>query len=139
LSTSQLANWLQDPEREPPLLLDVREKEEFAVSHLPGARWLSPHAKESELKALAALGRPLVLYCSVGIRSSKMVVRLQAHTGDGQLVYNLDGSLFRWANEKRMLHDVAGKKVAVVHPYDALWGRFLAGHVTSSILTIDKR
>ena len=40
-------------------------------------------------------------------------------------VYNLEGSLFKWANEKRPMVDQQGKKTIVCHPYSSIWGKFL--------------
>lgn len=40
LSVSQLRSML----KEQPLLIDVREADEYQVSHLPGAAWLRPCA-----------------------------------------------------------------------------------------------
>jgi hypothetical protein len=39
-------------------------------------------------------------------------------------VFNLEGSLFQWANEGRPVYrdDVP---VQAIHPYDARWGRLL--------------
>ena len=83
-----------------PVLIDVRKPEEFAVSHLPHAM----HAPNTEalLEIAAAAGdRPIVVYCSLGVRSSKAARLLAAEGYDN--VANLDGSLFRWANEGRPL------------------------------------
>ena len=41
LSPRKLATWLSDSSRDRPQLLDVRTREEFAVSHIPGAGELS--------------------------------------------------------------------------------------------------
>ena len=38
VTTEQLANWLTVPDRDAPVLLDVRADEEYRVSHLRGAR-----------------------------------------------------------------------------------------------------
>jgi 3-mercaptopyruvate sulfurtransferase SseA len=62
------------------------------------------------------------VYCSVGIRSARVADRLR-HAGIGA-VYNLDGSIFRWASEGRpVVRD--GEPVRAVHPYNAVWGRLL--------------
>jgi len=37
-------------------------------------------------------------------------------------VYNLDGSIFKWANEDRLLVTPRGDTVEYVHPYNTLWG-----------------
>ena len=44
---------------------------------------------------------PIVTYCSVGYRSGKMAERLQAAGYTN--VRNLEGSIFKWANEHRPL------------------------------------
>ncbi len=123
ISTEELAAWIDDPTRERPLLLDAREPEEFAISHLPQARL----ATDLE-KALVALrdtspGGPIVVYCSVGWRSSRLVSQLtQAGFAN---VRNLEGSLFEWANEERPIYR-GTERVDVVHPYDSSWGRYLS-------------
>lgn len=130
LTTEQLAAWIADTERPAPILLDVRQAEEYAVSHLPGARQVSPDADATEIAAvLRGLepDRPIVAYCSVGYRSSRWLDRLQAadlEAPSGRPLYNLEGSIFRWANEGRPLAR-AGEPVEVVHPYDARWGVLL--------------
>lgn len=125
LSTERLAAWLDDV---PPLLLDARTPEEFAVSHLPGAVRVDPNASSEALADEVATlrgsdcERPVVVYCSVGIRSARVVERLQQAGIDA--VYNLDGAIFRWASEGRpVLCD--GEPVRDVHPYNAVWGRLL--------------
>src|ERR1043166_2550355 len=42
IRTGELAAWLRDPHRKPPLLLDVRTAEEFNVSHISGAQRVEP-------------------------------------------------------------------------------------------------
>jgi rhodanese-related sulfurtransferase len=100
----------------------VREPEEYAVSHLQGAR--PAPSKDEALKALQRIssGQRIVLYCSVGYRSSELAQFLmkKGYTE----VYNLQGSIFAWANEGRPVY--RGKEwVKVVHPYDRIWGRLL--------------
>jgi 3-mercaptopyruvate sulfurtransferase SseA len=72
LSTTNLAAWLVDPSRPQPQLLDVRTPEEFAVSHLTGARLVSPDSKVVDVLATLDRQRPVVVYCSVGYRSSTL-------------------------------------------------------------------
>lgn len=119
-STSELAQWLNDPARTPPLLLDVRTEPEFAVSHLAGAVQVDP---ESDAKVIRVpKSTPIVTYCSVGYRSAKFAERLQ--TAGYENVRNLDGSIFQWANENRPL--VSGSHtVQTVHPYSRAWSSLL--------------
>ena len=123
LSTDSLHTWLEASKTaERPLLLDVREKEEYGVSHLKDA--VSALTKEEALQALEGVApdRPVVLYCSVGYRSSEMAGFLQKR-GFKQ-VYNLEGSIFAWANEGRPVYR-GDERVHEVHPYDRVWGKLL--------------
>ena len=115
--------WLADPDSlNRPILLDTRAPEEFAVSQLHGAE-LAP----DERAALQRLqdhpkDQRIVLYCSVGYRSSGMAEKLMK---DGFTnIHNLEGSLFAWANEGRPVYR-GDRQVEVVHPYDKKWGKLL--------------
>ncbi|HJN28142.1 MAG TPA: rhodanese-like domain-containing protein [Candidatus Latescibacteria bacterium] len=125
ISTAQLASWLAHSDTLQPLLFDVRATQEYAISHLRGARQMSPVQDEALLNEplqddpLAggiALDRPIVLYCSVGYRSARMAEMLQERGYTN--VVNLEGSLFTWANESRPLVDAQGRSTTLVHPYD---------------------
>lgn len=123
LSTDSLQTWLDESEQaERPLLLDVREPEEYEVSHLRDA--VPALTKKQALKALegSSLDQPIVLYCSVGYRSSEMADYL-AKKGFRK-VYNLEGSIFAWANEGRPVFR-GDEQVQTVHPYDRIWGKLL--------------
>lgn len=105
-----------------PLLIDVREPDEYAVSHLPGA----VHAQGKDIAALvkqAGPDRPVILYCSVGYRSSRETEKLR-RAGFGNVV-NLEGSIFEWANDGLPLvqggpeSEIATK---AVHPFNEEWG-----------------
>jgi rhodanese-related sulfurtransferase len=137
LTTGELADRLAKEEAVP-LLIDARGAEEYAVSHLPGAHWVDPDAQGSELLAALPEGlakdAPIVAYCSVGYRSSALARRLMAAGYSN--VHNLEGSIFQWANEGRVVvhRDVVGdpgaevgqeRAVRQVHPYDPTWGRLL--------------
>ena len=123
ISTDTLQAWFDEsPKRENLLLFDVREPEEYAVSHLQDARPVS--SKDEALKALQGVSskQRIVLYCSVGYRSSELAQFLmkKGYTE----IYNLEGSIFAWANEGRPVY--RGKeRVQAVHPYDRNWGRLL--------------
>jgi hypothetical protein len=66
--------------------------------------------------------KPIVTYCSVGYRSAAFAKKLsEAGYRNGT---NLEGSIFRWANENRpLVHD--GQPTDKVHPYNRLWGILL--------------
>lgn len=119
LSVQELARELPATH---PVLLDVRSREEFETSHLPGAV-LAPDL-DSALEALShSPNAPVVVYCSVGMRSSALAEELVAHGYTS--ARNLEGGIFAWANAGEPL--VAGDAPATkVHPYDRRWGLLLA-------------
>ena len=123
LQTAELQSWLTSPNSEHVILIDARRKEEFHVSHISGARNI-PYNSKDPLKYLTNIkpDNPIVVYCSVGYRSSAMARKLQ--TLGFKEVHNLKGSIFKWANEERPLvqgHTIVHK----VHPYNAHWGKLL--------------
>lgn len=122
IATDSLAERLSDSTSTEPMLLDARSPEEYAVSHLPGARRIDPEADSfPELDSLSA-NHPVIVYCSVGYRSARVASHLQRQGFSN--VANLQGSIFRWANEGRtVVRD--GRPVRAVHPYDSTWGRLL--------------
>ncbi len=123
LRTDELHSWLTGSRSKFIILIDARAKEEFRVSHITGAMNI-PHNSKDPLKYLTNIKpeNPIIVYCSVGYRSSILAGKLQ-DMGFTR-VYNLEGSIFKWANEGRPL--VQGKvTVREVHPYDTRWGNLL--------------
>jgi rhodanese-related sulfurtransferase len=122
LSTDSLATLLADSTAPQPILLDTRPPEEYRVSHLQGARRLDPDATTFPMLNGVPRDTLIVAYCSVGYRSSGIVERLQEAGFTN--VYNLKGSIFRWANEGRPVYRDS-QPVKQVHPYDRVWGQLL--------------
>jgi rhodanese-related sulfurtransferase len=122
ISTADLAASLESLTGDPPLLLDVRAADEFAVSHLPRAELASKLTDAIARIEAAEPGRTVILYCSVGYRSADVAASLQAHGYTN--VFNLEGSIFQWANEGRTLFR-GQMPVKVVHPFDNDWGQYL--------------
>jgi rhodanese-related sulfurtransferase len=102
---------------QPPVLIDVREKDEFAVSHLPNAVNFSNAHAVAYPKDTA-----IVVYCSVGFRSAAFAKELaeQGFTN----VRNLRGSIFAWANLGYPLRR-GFMPTRAVHPYNKKWGTLL--------------
>jgi rhodanese-related sulfurtransferase len=122
ITTAQLAGWLADKQRPPPLLFDVRTAEEWNVSHLPGAQRVDPNVSVEKATAGVSKDAAIVTYCAVGYRSGALATKL----GEAGFtsVRNLEGSIFQWANEHRpLVRDDA--PVTTVHPYNSLWSRLL--------------
>lgn len=115
--TEQIAARLAAPD--PPVLFDVRTAEEYAISHVPGARHLPPDADPATALADVPRDRSIVVYCSVGWRSADMARRM-ADAGFAR-VTNMRGSIFRWVSEGRPLVDGAGAPTARVHAFGPPW------------------
>ena len=92
------------------------------MSHLPSALWAETENGQRALIDHAKAGRPVVLYCSVGWRSANAARKL-IHAGYQQ-IFDLTGSIFQWAHQRRPLTDGIGP-VVVVHPFDRVWGQLL--------------
>jgi rhodanese-related sulfurtransferase len=105
------------------ILLDTRAKREYDVSHLPQARWVG--YDEFDLKTIADLLRsaPIVVYCTVGVRSEKVGEKLKV--AGYQNVKNLYGSIFEWVNQGNPVVDNQGKPTNKVHAYSREWGVWL--------------
>ncbi|MCP9916954.1 rhodanese-like domain-containing protein [Cyanobium sp. ATX 6F1] len=106
------------------VILDARTAAEFNVSHLPGAVLL---ADGGELLGLApskeaSLEQPIVVCCSVGLRSAAVVNELQQR-GFRRAV-NLEGGLFEWVNHGHQLVQ-GGRPTTEVHPFHRFWGLLL--------------
>ena len=134
ITTAELAAWLNDSSRPAPRLLDVRTRAEFDVSHLHGAKHVDPDAAAASVGG--AKDQPIVTYCSVGYRSGAFAKKL----GDAGYtnVTNLEGSIFRWANEDRPL--LAGGRAAdKVHPYNRTWGMLLKRQHRATVPPADEQ
>lgn len=108
------------------MIFDVREPKEYAVSHIDGAINVSPDIGADKFMSRygqISEGKTIVLYCSVGHRSSALAQRLEDR-GIDQDVYNLQGGAFNWHNEGRDLVGGEGNTRAI-HPYNIFWGRMI--------------
>lgn len=106
------------------IILDTRKKEEYEVSHIPGAIWVSEKVDE-EIYAFAKANKntPIAVYCSVGIRSEDFGEQLQKQ-GFTQ-VKNLYGSIFAWKDAGYNLLNTKGKVTDSVHTFDKNWAKYL--------------
>jgi rhodanese-related sulfurtransferase len=120
LSTAELADWIQSANRPAPLLIDARSEKEFAVSQLKGA--LNADSVAAVKSAVTSNAAPIVVYCSVGYRSSAFAEKLQQAGFTN--VQNLEGSIFQWANEGRPVYR-GNNLVRKVHPFSKKWGQLL--------------
>jgi len=131
IDPAHLAEWMKDKDRAQPVLLDVRTKPEFEVSHLHGARRVEPDSRADAISI--SKDQAIVTYCSVGYRSGSFAKALQdaGYTN----VQNLSGSIFQWANEGRSM-EKDGQRVSKVHPFNGAWGKLLKPELRADIKAV---
>lgn len=134
LPTGQLAAWLASQTRRQPLLLDVRLPEEFAVSHLAGARRMDFGSGATNVLAGVPAEQPIVCYCAAGFRSSVMARRL-TRAGHKE-VFNLEGAIFDWACEGRALVRAGNQPAREVHPFNWMGRLLLPGKVCARVASL---
>ena len=120
IGTKEVAAWLNDSKRAQPVLLDVRTKPEFEVSHIRGAQRIEPDSAADAINL--PRDKPIVTYCSVGYRSGGFAKKLR--DAGYKNVQNMSGSIFEWANEGHPV-ERNGERVDKVHPYNGTWGKLL--------------
>jgi sulfur-carrier protein adenylyltransferase/sulfurtransferase len=90
----EVDQWLHDDS--PPLLLDVREANEWDIGHLPGAVRISVNELPQRMNELDS-AQEIVVYCRSGARSGRAVDLLR---GAGfRKVKNMTGGILRWSDE----------------------------------------
>jgi len=80
--------------REDAVIVDVRSADEFGSGHIPNARNIPLGDLERRAPEIAKSGKPVILCCASGARSSAACATLQK-AGIEQ-VYNLSGGLQAW-------------------------------------------
>lgn len=118
LCPKDLEVWLQNDGISQPLLLDARTREEYEVSHLKGAQLARGGFENFIKQSKNNFSTPIVVYCSVGYRSCQIARKLQSM--GYQKVFNLNGSIFQWVNENRLVYR-NNRPVNTVHPYQKFW------------------
>jgi len=124
------AEALQGLETGSVMIFDVREVDEYEVSHIRQAIHVSPKiSAENFLDQYrdAANGKTFIFYCSVGHRSSILAEKVQDKliaSGSGP-IYNLEGGLFNWHNQNRPLVTEQAESTDYIHPYNFYWGRMV--------------
>lgn len=105
------------------VLLDIREKEEYEVSHIEGAKFLGYEDPDFSILQTIDLDTELIVYCSIGYRSEKMGNKLKKM--GFKKVKNLYGSIFEWANQGYPLFDTNNQKTNIVHGYNKRWSKWI--------------
>jgi len=96
ISAPTLAQWLQDPDRALPQMLDVREPWEYEICHIAGSRLLPMRTLPAHVGELDPK-QPLVCICHHGNRSAHVGMWLWRQGFED--IYNLSGGVDAWARQ----------------------------------------
>ena len=105
------------------ILLDTRSKEEYTVSHLKSAEFLSYEGFNIENVNHIAKDTPIILYCSVGYRSERIGEKL-LNAGFTN-VKNIYGGIFLWKNSGYPVYNQKNEETDSVHTYNKKWSKWL--------------
>lgn len=94
MSANELADWLADPQRDKPVLLDVREPVEFDICRIEGSQLMPMATVPSRLPDLDP-DAEIVVICHHGGRSAQVCMFLERQ-GFARVV-NLAGGVAAWA------------------------------------------
>ena len=94
LSVHQLAEWLADPERSKPVILDVREPWELEMCCLPDVQAMPMHTVPLRCRELDPES-DIVVVCHHGGRSMQVAFYLERQGFHS--LYNLAGGVDAWA------------------------------------------
>lgn len=106
-----------------PIILDTREREEFDVSHLPGAVFVGDKRVDMSSVGNVQKTDTIIVYCTVGYRSEKVAEKLR--DAGYENTFNLFGGIFAWKNDGRKVVDKSGRATNKVHCYNKSWSVFL--------------
>lgn len=96
VTAPELARWIADATRVPPLLLDVRELPEFQICHLDNAVLIPMNTVPAHLEELDA-DREIVCICHHGGRSMQVAAFLERN-GFSHIA-NLTGGVHAWSKQ----------------------------------------
>lgn len=96
LSASDLKEWLADPQRTRPLLLDVREAWEFEACRIAGSQSMPMRSVPARYPELGRDGS-IVMICHHGARSFQAGLFLE-QMGFTSII-NLQGGVAAWARD----------------------------------------
>jgi rhodanese-related sulfurtransferase len=122
ISTDELAKLISSDQNIQ--LLDTRSKEEFEVSSIENALFVGYEDFELErYEDQLDKNLPIILYCSIGVRSEKIGEQLKAAGFNN--IKNLRGGIFKWFNEKSKVVNQQGEITDKIHGFNEKWSRFL--------------
>ncbi|MBM3392253.1 MAG: sulfurtransferase [Betaproteobacteria bacterium] len=96
ITAVELNEWLQDETRSDPILLDVREPDEFSAYRIEGSTLMPMHAIPARLHELDR-NADTVMICRSGARSYHAGLFLRQN--GFERVFNLAGGVIAWSRD----------------------------------------
>lgn len=104
-------------------VLDIREEEEYKVSHLKNARHVGYFWFDMRKIYDIPKDAQLVLYCSIGNRSEKIAQKLM--NAGYRNVNILYGGIFEWVNSGQPVYKLNGAQTSEIHTYSKKLARWV--------------
>ncbi|TNJ43833.1 rhodanese-like domain-containing protein [Tamlana fucoidanivorans] len=107
------------------ILLDARARKEYNISHLKNAQYIGYDFFNIDtiIKLIPEKTSQIVVYCSLGIRSEDIAVKLkQAGYSD---VKNLYGGIFEWKNQGHKVYNLKEIETDSIHTFSKAWSKWL--------------
>lgn len=106
------------------IIMDTRRRTEYDVSHLKDAVWVGykNFDEDSITNKFTDKNAPIVVYCSIGVRSEDIGEKLQK-AGYAN-VKNLYGGIFEWKNQGKAVYQ-NDMETDSVHTFNKQWGKLL--------------
>lgn len=105
--------------------LDARELNEFNISHIQNATCVGYDYFDVSIieKQLKDKSTPIIVYCSVGIRSEHIGEKLikAGYTN----VQNLYGGIFEWKNQNKKVYSKNNNETDSIHTFSKEWSKWL--------------
>lgn len=107
------------------VILDTREQHEYDVSHLKGAQFVgyNTFSAEEVSEKIKNKNTPLLVYCSLGIRSEEIGEQLEkaGYTN----VRNIYGGIFEWKNNEFPVVNMSEHATDSIHTFSKAWSKWL--------------
>ncbi|MFC5048210.1 rhodanese-like domain-containing protein [Aquimarina hainanensis] len=107
------------------ILLDAREEKEFEISHLKNAIHVGydHFIIDTITKKKFSKDSPIVVYCSLGIRSERIAEKLKKQGYKN--IFNLYGGIFEWKNKNFPVVNKHEQETDSIHVFSKEWGKWL--------------
>ncbi len=106
-------------------ILDSRELKEYQVSHIESAILVGydTFSMETVSDIISNMETPIVVYCTLGIRSEMIAAKLQK--AGYKNVKNLYGGICEWKNKKYKVIDSTQNTTNNIHTFSKEWSKWL--------------